>query len=102
MLKKREIIDVLVDQGVSIIESDSITDNKENFKFAVEDILDKSLADYSTIELSHRAIELIVSAWVKEQDRPSEDMFGVSKIIIGKRQIVDLIKRLKEKKKWKK
>ena len=98
MLKKEEIISVLIDNGVSVLESEGLTDNKENFELAIQDIREKVLSDYSTIELSHRVIEEVVSEWVKEQDKPEPDMFGVPKIIIGDRQIQDLIKRLKEKK----
>ena len=97
MLKKEEIINVLIDNGGSLIESERLTDNKKNFELAIQDICEKTLSDYSTIELSHRAIEEVINEWTKEQDKPESDIFGVPKIIIGKRQIQDLIKRLKEK-----
>ncbi len=41
MLKKREIIAVLVDYGLSVIESDRVTDNKRNFELAVQDVIEK-------------------------------------------------------------
>lgn len=99
MIKKQEIINILIDYGVSIIESDSLLDTKENFNNAIKDIQDKVLADYSLVELSHKAIVNIVLEWVKEQDKPEPDILGVPKIIVGKRQIQDLIKKLKAKSK---
>jgi len=42
MIKKYEIISVLIDYGMSIIESDSATDDKENFRLAIEDIVEKA------------------------------------------------------------
>ncbi len=42
MIKKHEIISVLIDYGMSIIESDSSTDDRENFRLAIEDIVEKA------------------------------------------------------------
>ena len=40
MISKKEIIDVLVEQGLSIIESKHVTDTKDCFRLAVEDVID--------------------------------------------------------------
>lgn len=50
MLKKKEIIEVLVDYGLSIIESDRVTDNKKNFELAIKDIIEKSQSDLNFFE----------------------------------------------------
>ena len=43
MLKKKEIIEVLIDYGLSIIECESVTDNKKNFELAIQDIIEKAI-----------------------------------------------------------
>lgn len=43
MITKKEIIDVLVEQGLSIIESNRILDTKEDFRLAVQDVIDKAI-----------------------------------------------------------
>ncbi len=98
MLKKNEIIEVLIDHGVSLIESERLLDDKETFDLAIKDIEEKTLSSFSTVELSHRAINEEIDKWEKYQDVPYNDNFGVPKIIIGKRQINDLKKRLKDRK----
>lgn len=36
MITKREIIDVLLDYGLSPIEADRVTDSKENFQITIQ------------------------------------------------------------------
>lgn len=95
MIKKEEIIDVLIQHGVSCIESERLTDNKDNFDLAIKDIQDKTIAEFSTIELSHKAIDLVLDKWKEEQNLTTE--LGLSRYSISNRNIEELRKRLKEK-----
>ncbi len=45
MIKKKVIIDVLVEYGLSIIESDRVLDSKKEFQLAIEDLLDKAVTE---------------------------------------------------------
>lgn len=45
MIKKKDIIDVLVDYGLSVIEADRVLDSKKSFELAIEDLLDKAVSE---------------------------------------------------------
>lgn len=45
MIKKKVIIGVLVDYGLSIIEADRVLDSKKDFELAIEDLLDKAVSE---------------------------------------------------------
>lgn len=40
MITKKEIIEVLLDYGLSPIESERVTDNKENFSLAIQGLME--------------------------------------------------------------
>ncbi|MBU0963223.1 MAG: hypothetical protein KKD48_04945 [Nanoarchaeota archaeon] len=48
MIKKHEIISVLIDAGLSIIESNRVTDDIQSFRFAIEDIISKAYEEGKT------------------------------------------------------
>jgi len=41
MITKKEIISVLLDYGLSPIEADRVTDNKENFELAIQSLVEQ-------------------------------------------------------------
>ena len=41
MIKKKEIISVLLDYGISPIEIERVTDNKENFELAIQTLIEQ-------------------------------------------------------------
>jgi hypothetical protein len=45
MIKKQEIINVLIDEGLSIIESDRTLDTVENFRLCVQDVEEKAVSE---------------------------------------------------------
>ena len=51
MITKKEIIDVLIDEGLSIIESCRCVDSKKEFREAIVDIKDKYLDDFRSNKL---------------------------------------------------
>ena len=53
MIRKQEIIDVLIDNGMSIIECNSTTDNKKTFECAIVDIQEKAWWEGSARKVSH-------------------------------------------------
>ena len=43
MIKKKDIISILVQYGLSVVESDRALDSRKNFKIVMEDICDKAV-----------------------------------------------------------
>lgn len=45
MIRKQEIIDVLVDEGMSIIECERATNSKEEFRQAIQGLIEVRICD---------------------------------------------------------
>lgn len=43
MIKKSEIVSVLIDYGLPPIEADRVTENKENFELGIQAVIDQIL-----------------------------------------------------------
>jgi hypothetical protein len=46
MIKKDEIIGILIDRGLSVIESNRTLDSRKNFRLAIIDIEEKAVKEY--------------------------------------------------------
>lgn len=79
MIKKKDIIDVLVEQGLSVTESDRVLDTKNDFRLALQDVIDKAIMHkekpstkyYSSFEYHKLAgsVLLLKSHLAKSQNR---------------------------------
>ena len=45
MIKKQEIVDVLVEEGMSIIECDRAANSKEEFQQAIQGLIEERISD---------------------------------------------------------
>ena len=96
MIKKQDIIDTMVEEGLTIIESDRIVNSKKEFQEALQGLMEEKISDLPIEKLSLRQVEIILVNWTRNLDC-EKNIFGVPQFQFGEKQLRELIKIFEEK-----